>query len=257
MDWFDITKLDERTYIISENKHYEETNIYFIIGQKFNICIDCGMGLHKIGDILDRIDSKERRLIVTHSHWDHIGNWEQFSKVYLHKKAKEILANGGLTPLKKVRKDLIRDINEKDIPKYFNINNYKIYNGESGIELINGQTINLDDRQLEIIYTPGHTAGSISVYEKDTGYLFVGDFLYSGALYCTSDNNDPEDYYKSLHKIVQRNDKITKILSGHYEADLGKDYISKMYQLFVQLKEAGKLSKGTGNYKYNGMEIVL
>lgn len=65
MSWFDIKELDERTYIISENKHYEETNIYFIIGKDFNICIDSGMGLHKIGQVLDRIDNKERRLILT------------------------------------------------------------------------------------------------------------------------------------------------------------------------------------------------
>jgi len=257
MNWFDIEEIDERTYVISENKHYEETNIYYIIAKDFNICVDCGMGLHKVGPVLDRIDKKERRLIVTHSHWDHIGNWEEFSKVYIHKGAKEILANGGLTPLEKVKKDLIRDITEVDIPKKFNLDNYKIYNGKSGVELNDGDIINLGDRELEIIYTPGHTNGSMSVFEKDTGYLFVGDFLYSGALYCTSDNNDPEDYYKSLQKIVQRDEKISKILSGHYEPDLGKDYISKMYDLFVQLKEDGKLSKGTGNYKYKDMEIVL
>lgn len=137
------------------------------------------------------------------------------------------------------------------------MDNYKIYDGEDGVEINNGQIINLGDRELEIIYTPGHTADSISVFEKDTGYLFVGDFLYSGSLYCTSDNNDPEDYYNSLKKIVQRDEQIERILSGHYEPDLGEDYISKMFQLFVELNDDGKLSKGIGKYQCKGMDIIL
>ena len=44
MGWFDIEKIDDETYVISENKHYEETNIYYLIGEKFNVCIDTGMG---------------------------------------------------------------------------------------------------------------------------------------------------------------------------------------------------------------------
>ncbi|MBU5676936.1 MBL fold metallo-hydrolase [Alkaliphilus sp. MSJ-5] len=257
MNWFDINKIDYKTYVISENKHYEKTNIYFLIGKNFNVCIDSGMGLHKIGHVLDKIDNKERRVITTHSHWDHIGNHDEFDEVYFHKNAKDLLKTGELTTLEVIRQEIVKDIDKKYIPKEFEIDTYKPYDGRNGLVVEDGDIIDQGDRQLEIIHTPGHTIDSISIFEKETGYLFVGDFLYSGPLYCRSDNNDPNAYYTSLEKLLRKNYEITKILSAHYDPDLGKDYIAKTFELLKKAKEDRKLEKGSGNYKYKDMEIIL
>lgn len=257
MGWFDINKLDDKTYIISENKHYEETNIYFLVGKNFNVCIDCGMGLHKIGPILDELDKKERSVILTHSHWDHLGNVDQFSKVYIHKKAKEVRSRGGYIPLEKVKKDIVKNVHAEYIPGDFIAEEYQISSVRDSEEISDGDVISTGDRELEIIYTPGHTPGSISIFEENTGYLFVGDFLYSGALYCTADNNDPDAYYESLIRLSQKGGKISKMLSGHYQPDLGHDYIDRVKRLFDYVKDKGMLKKGSGSHKHNGLEIVL
>lgn len=257
MNWFDVNRIDEKTYVISENKHYEKTNIYFLIGTNFNVCIDSGMGLNKIGPILDKIDYKERRVITTHAHWDHIGNHDEFNKIYYHENARNLLITGELTPLEVIKEEIIRDIDKKYIPKEFNLDSYKLYDGSNGVTVQGGDIINQGDRQLEIVYTPGHTIDSISIYEKETGYLFVGDFLYSGPLYCGSSNNNPVDYYDSLEKLLLKNYQFTKIFSGHYEPNLGKDYVARTFELFKKAKEDQRLEKGFGSYRFNDMEIIL
>lgn len=42
--------------------------------------------------------------------------------------------------------------------------------------------MDLEDRQIEIIYTPGHTRGSISVIDKTSGMAFCGDTINTGEI---------------------------------------------------------------------------
>jgi glyoxylase-like metal-dependent hydrolase (beta-lactamase superfamily II) len=44
--------------------------------------------------------------------------------------------------------------------------------------LVEGDLVDLGDRAFEVLHTPGHTAGSISLWEARTGTLFTGDAFY-------------------------------------------------------------------------------
>lgn len=45
-----------------------------------------------------------------------------------------------------------------------------------------GQVIDLGGRQLEVVFTPGHTPGSTTFVDKENGYGFSGDSFGSGNL---------------------------------------------------------------------------
>ena len=47
-DWFTIEAIDSSTYAISENKHWEETHSYLLIGTKSALLIDTGLGVSNI-----------------------------------------------------------------------------------------------------------------------------------------------------------------------------------------------------------------
>src|ERR1039457_3115494 len=52
---------------------------------------------------------------------------------------------------------------------------------EPDIQLVNGQKVNIGpNTTLKVIHTPGHTEGSICLYEEKLGVLFSGDTLFSG-----------------------------------------------------------------------------
>src|SRR3989304_7067420 len=43
-----------------------------------------------------------------------------------------------------------------------------------------GSKLNIGKSRIEIIETPGHTPGSISLYDKKAGFVWVGDLLFAG-----------------------------------------------------------------------------
>ena len=48
--------------------------------------------------------------------------------------------------------------------------------------LEDGDVVDLGDRVLEVIHTPGHSPGGIALFERATGILFSGDIVYDGPL---------------------------------------------------------------------------
>jgi hydroxyacylglutathione hydrolase len=45
-----------------------------------------------------------------------------------------------------------------------------------------GQTIRIGDEELEILFTPGHSPGSISFYSKAHKFVIAGDVLFQGSV---------------------------------------------------------------------------
>ena len=65
----------------------------------------------------------------------------------------------------------------------------------------------LGGRGLWILYTPGHTEDSISLYDAESGYLFSGDFLYPGELYGFLPNSNLGDYLQGVRTVRQLAEK--------------------------------------------------
>ena len=47
------------------------------------------------------------------------------------------------------------------------------------VRLIDGNTINIGDETFEVIYTPGHTPGSMCLYSKISKSLISGDTIFA------------------------------------------------------------------------------
>jgi glyoxylase-like metal-dependent hydrolase (beta-lactamase superfamily II) len=45
-----------------------------------------------------------------------------------------------------------------------------------------GDVIHLGDRSLQVLHVPGHTPGSVALWEPARGLLFTGDTLYDGTM---------------------------------------------------------------------------
>lgn len=71
----------------------------------------------------------------------------------------------------------------------------------------------LGKERMQVLETPGHTAGSICFYFPESGILFTGDTLFlmgCGRLF----EGTPEQMFHSLHKILALPDE-TLIYCGH------------------------------------------
>lgn len=89
---------------------------------------------------------------------------------------------------------------------------------EPDIQLVSGQIIPLGtNSSFEVIHTPGHTEGSICLYEKSAGVLFSGDTLFAQG-YGRVDGNgaDPDAMVKSLKLLLELPGE-TEVFPGHGE----------------------------------------
>ena len=257
MQWFEVDQIDEITYVISENQHWEKFNTYYLIGEKYNVVIDCGIGIYKIKEILKTIDDKPIKLFITHMHWDHIGNMEEFKEIYLSEKANYYLKKGYWEPIEEVQEKVIRDVDQKLLPDDFEVENYTIETSGRGNVVKDEDIFNLGNREIEVIETPGHTEDHLCFYDRTNKYLFAGDFIYKGPLFLERDYTDIDDYFDSLEKIINNYPDIKKILSSHYEPEISFNYLKEIYQFILKLKEEGKYKQGTKVHKNGKHKIFL
>ena len=73
--------------------------------------------------------------------------------------------------------------------------------------------IDLGDRQFEVMLFPGHSPGSICLWEEATGTLYTGDLIYDGPLVYEGPGMDLDVYAASLRRLKAM--PIRTIHAGH------------------------------------------
>ena len=146
---------------------------------------------------------KLQRLLLTHGHIDHVlGN-------------KFIFDTYGLIPEMHVE-DLFFIERMAQSAAMYGINCEPSPLPEHFINA--GDRLNLDEYVFEVFYTPGHSPGSITFYNKENKLLVAGDVLFRGSI-GRSDlpKGDHETLIKSIkEKLLVLGDDI-KVYSGHGE----------------------------------------
>lgn len=197
----------------------------YVISNETGECIIIDPGCYiqpetsKLKNYIEKNDFKPIMLINTHCHVDHIlGNkfvFEEYGlKPLIHKEELVIL-----TSANEYSKMLNLPDPESPFPEIFLEDNQIIIFGSSN---------------LEVILTPGHTPGHISLYNKDNQIIFCGDVLFDGSI-GRSDlpGGDYMQLIKSIKtRILPLGDDI-KVYSGHGEpTTTGKERKTNPFLIF-------------------------
>lgn len=67
--------------------------------------------------------------------------------------------------------------------------------------LHDGDSIDLGNRKVQVIHTPGHSPGHICFYESDRQVLYSGDLIYAGCLDAFYPTTDPVQFMESVKKV--------------------------------------------------------
>ncbi|MCI8610914.1 MAG: MBL fold metallo-hydrolase [Clostridiales bacterium] len=252
-DWFTVEKIDEETFAISEYKHWEETHCYLLFGEKQAILIDTGIGVANIKEVIDRLTALPIMVATTHIHWDHIGGHKYFNNIAVYEKEKEWLSDNFPLPIQVVKKNLM--CKPCNFPKDFSIDDYEIFKGTPQKILHNGDCLDLGNRQLEVIHTPGHSPGHCCFYERERKYLYSGDLIYSGCLDAFYPTTDPELFFQSVRKVQLLD--IKRILPAHYKLSIPIDIIDRIEKAFNILCNGGKLRQGNGLFSFGDFQIHI
>lgn len=176
-------------------------NCYLISTEKAAIVIDPGFYSSEAQEFLNDNASKEKLILLTHCHFDHIGDADRLRSATNTKIAIGEFDNNSLS-----------DPN-KNLCNLFGAN-LKPFSAD--ITLIDGEIVSVGDIEIKVIHTPGHTLGGVCYLIDDI--LFSGDTLFSGSIGRTDfPDGDFATLKNSVNKIYQLPES-TKVYSGHGEA---------------------------------------
>lgn len=252
-DWFSVEKIDVKTFVISEYKHWEETHCYLLLGTKLAILIDTGLGVANIKSVVENITSLPILVITTHVHWDHIGGHKYFNDMAVHENEVKWLSEKFPIPLQMVKKNLA--LKPCDFPDDFEIENYNVFQGHPTSIMHDGDIIHLGNRKLKVIHTPGHSPGHCCFYEEEKGYLFSGDLVYKGCLDAFYPTTDPFAFMQSVNKT--KNLVVKKILPAHHQLNICADFIDDVANAFNGLYRQNKLQQGNGVFDFGDFQIHI
>ena len=258
-DWYIVSSIDDDTWVISEPHHPECSHFYLLRGINpdgtfDNVLIDTGLGFFSIKPLVESLTSGPVRVLLTHTHWDHIGGLRDYPDFAVHE-AERDLRHPPL-PLSKRALRMVATEENAELPEGFDLDAYEAYIAEPKRVLHDGDRVKVGNRTLEVIHTPGHSPGGVCYFEPERGYLFSGDLIYGACLYAQFHTCDLGQYEESMHRIAAL-EGVTRILPGHDSMDIGVDLSEQIVAAFDDLKSKGLFKKGTGRHDYDGFSINL
>ncbi len=251
-DWFTKDKIDEDTFIISEYRHWEETHCYLLNGSKRSLLIDTGLGICNIYDEVIKLTDRPVTAVATHVHWDHIGGHKYFPDFYTHQEELNWLNGEFPLSMEQIREMVI---DRCSLPEGYQVDTYEFFQGTPSKLLQDHDVIDLGDRSIYVLHTPGHSPGHMCFFEKDRGYLFTGDLVYKDTLFAYYPSTDPEAYLSSLEKIAEL--PVKKVFPAHHTLDIQPEILIRMREAFKLLKAEGKLQHGSGTFDYGDWALWL
>jgi hydroxyacylglutathione hydrolase len=176
------------------------TNVHVLADPRTREAIAIDTAIPSLEVVRGELDARGwtlRLIVSTHGHWDHIGDNAAL--------AAHTGAEIAVHPLDRERLEHPdRGIAPFDIPP-----------SEPAVELAEGGVIRFGELRLDVLHTPGHTAGSVSLHAADEGLLFSGDTLFAaGWGRVDLPGGSPEAMAASLARLARLEDHV-RVFPGH------------------------------------------
>lgn len=120
--------------------------------------------------------------------------------------------------------------------------------------------IDLGGRQLEVLYTPGHSPGSICLLDRGNRLLWTGDHFYPGPLYAHAADVDLDAYMASNERLANLVGEYDHVLAGHNEPWTAADVIPRVSEAFRTILDgSGDFSEDEGlrRYSFEGFDMLI
>ena len=223
-DWYETQRLADDVTLIFEPhmSPFYRCNIWHVRGRDRDLLVDSGMGVVSLSRHVSLVTERPLLAVATHTHWDHIGSHHEFAERAVHPLEAGILAaptreSSGAGISVKAEKEA--DIFERLPPAPYRAEAYEIAPAPATRLLEDGDIVDLGDRHFEVLHLPGHSPGSIALWEAATGILFSGDVIYDGELL----DDVVEDYIASMERL--RRLPVRLVHGGHFPSFGGARYL--------------------------------
>ncbi len=176
------------------------TNCYLLETEKAAIVIDPGYKRENLVEFLKQNEDKQRLILITHGHFDHIGGAD-----YLRQETGVKIGIGALD------EPALRDevLNcavgfKRSLPPF-----------SADFKYNDGDAVTVGDITLKVISTPGHTLGGVCYLAEDC--IFTGDTLFKLSVGRTDFTGGSfAELEKSIKRLYSLPEELT-VYAGHGE----------------------------------------
>jgi len=237
----DVTLLDE-PHVAA----FARCNIWHVRGRDRDLLIDTGLGLASLRQAALDLFQRPLTAILTHAHFDHVGAAHEFSDRRMHPAEAAELADpvgfAGLTA-SDLGEELVTQLRAAgyEIPEImldalphadFSLHGYRVPPAPA-LPISDGEILDLGNRRFEVMHLPGHSPGSIGLWEASTGVLFSGDAIYDGPLLYELPGSSPAAYIPTLERLLELD--VSVVHAGHDPSfgrerlrEIASDYLRRL-----------------------------
>ena len=229
--WFETSDVGEGITLILEPAvhRFLRCNIWYVRGRDRDMIVDTGMGIVALHDELGDLLRPGLLAVATHFHGDHVGGLAEFEHRAIGERDRALLeahdpdadslavsdiAPESLAQIRAAGYEIDDDLFVTALPApTYDPGSYRVTPTTATVPLRDADVVDLGDRRFEVIPLPGHTPGSIGLWEADTGVLFSGDAVYDGPLLDFGPDSDVPAYRQTMRRL--RELPVRTVHAGH------------------------------------------
>jgi len=211
-------------------------NIWHLRGRDRDLLIDTGMGVASLHDATRHLIEKPVLAVATHTHLDHVGAHHEFEESVVHSAEHAILtAPETEISLRNEAYFSAEDRRKLEEAGYripdgsmvtaiphagYDPERFRLKPAKRTRVVEEGDVVDTGDRSFEVLHLPGHSPGSIGLWEQATGTLFSGDALYDGPLLDQFGDSDVPAYIRTMERL---RDLPVRVVHGGHDASFGRE----------------------------------
>lgn len=188
-----IEKVKENFYSIEQ----VGVRSFMFVGEDRVLLVDTGFPDSDILEEIRKFTDLPMEVVFTHGDWDHVGESAPIEKKYLHPA-------------------------EMD---------YYMQNNDKNMELLpiwEGDLINIGQYVLEVVHLPGHTPGSIALFERNQRFMLTGDCIKTGPIFMFGYGRNFQAFYASMKKLKKLSANIDIFYACHNNREVATDIVDDL-----------------------------
>jgi glyoxylase-like metal-dependent hydrolase (beta-lactamase superfamily II) len=247
--WFSVETVGDGIVMLTEPHvaRLWRANIFLVRGRDHDLLVDTGMGISSLRAEVARLTDRPIVLFSTHSHLDHIGGHPEFSdcEIIVHAAEAGSLENpsgpAGLSyaSLPEARRAEYRAAGfDTDglmidaVPDAgYDIAAHRFHGAHATRLIDEGEVLDLGTRRFEVLHLPGHSPGSIALWDAASGTLIAGDAVYDGILIDSTADARIPTYLRTMARLRAL---PVNVVHGGHKRPFGRPRLHQIIDAYVE-----------------------